>query len=130
MQAALYNIQAYIVNEQTYARVARDQSAQDSETSEEIYSCWISSSTFQSSNELSGASQLFQGEARSLHSPGRYRRMTSGIFCALSSFNAISSGSVSFSTGTSTGAFILAQAQQLLRIARGAQRTGVEPPLT
>lgn len=40
--------------------------------------------------------------------PGRYRLMTNGIFFAASSFNAISRGSVSPSTGTKTGAFILA----------------------
>lgn len=41
--------------------------------------------------------------------------MTNGIFCALSSFNAISSGSVSFSIGTRTGAFILLSALFPLR---------------
>lgn len=33
--------------------------------------------------------------------------MTSGIFIALSSFSAISNGSVSLSNGTKTGAFML-----------------------
>lgn len=33
--------------------------------------------------------------------------MTSGIFIALSSFSAISNGSVSLSNGTRTGAFML-----------------------
>lgn len=59
---------------------------------ETLYYSWtMSSSTFQSSNELSG----------------KNRRMTRGIFLAASSLSAISSGSVSPSTGTRTGAFIL-----------------------
>lgn len=42
-----------------------------------------------------------------MYAPGRYRLITKGIFFAANSFSAISSGSVSPSTGTSTGAFML-----------------------
>lgn len=41
------------------------------------------------------------------NSPGRYRLIIRGIFFAASSLSAISSGSVSPSTGTRTGAFML-----------------------
>lgn len=73
------------------------------------YSCTMSSSTFQSSNELSG----------------RYRLMTRGIFFAASSLSAISSGSVSPSTGTRTGAFIL-DVSWTRKVARSC--AGILPP--
>ncbi len=72
------------------------------------YSCRMSSSTFQSSKELSaGVSGVTNLRECAADRPGRYLRMTKGIFFAASSFNAISNGSVSPSTGTNTGAFIL-----------------------